>query len=127
MAIDALDLDSRAHFAIEFCVPVSVLIEVAVDAVHPLFHVDIHHMNRHTIALFPMDLLKLFRRRYCGHQIFGRWAFHCFSCMVKQLSCSVFFENGPVNPSMPMEVCKLSVLQFWVEVAHIVKKLWITP
>ena len=41
VAVDALDLDGRADLAVELGVAVDVLDEMAVDAVHPLFEVDV--------------------------------------------------------------------------------------
>ena len=50
MAIDALNLDCRPHLAVELGVAVVVLVEVAVDAVHPFLQMDVHQVHRHVVV-----------------------------------------------------------------------------
>ena len=50
VAVDALDLDGRADFAVKLGVAVHVLNEVAIDAVHALLQVDVKLMNGQTVA-----------------------------------------------------------------------------
>ena len=45
MAVDALDLDGRTHLAVKLGVAVHVLNEMAVDAVHALFQVNVELMD----------------------------------------------------------------------------------
>ncbi len=45
MAIDALNFDGCANFAVEFSVAMDILDEVAVNAMHTFFEVDIEHVN----------------------------------------------------------------------------------
>ena len=46
VAIDAIDFDGIARFSVEFAVAVTVLLEVAVDAVHPFFQMDVLEVHR---------------------------------------------------------------------------------
>ena len=45
VAIDAIDLDRVARFAVQLAVAVTVLLEVAVRAVHALFEMDVLEMD----------------------------------------------------------------------------------
>ena len=51
VAVDALDLDGRANLAVELGVAVGVLDEMAVDAVHSLFEVDVELVDGQAVAL----------------------------------------------------------------------------
>src|SRR5262249_23063119 len=46
VAVGTPDLDRRAHLAVELAGSVRVLLEVAVDAVHALFEMDVLEMHR---------------------------------------------------------------------------------
>ena len=46
MAIHAIDLDGVARLAIEFAVTVTILLEVTVNAVHPLLEMDVFQVYR---------------------------------------------------------------------------------
>ena len=50
VAVDALDLDGRANLAVELGVAVSVLDEMAVDAVHSLFQMNIELVHGQAVA-----------------------------------------------------------------------------
>src|SRR5262249_2074935 len=50
VAVGALNLDRRPHLAVELRVAVHVLDEVAIDAVHPLFEMDVHKVNWNALA-----------------------------------------------------------------------------
>ena len=56
MAIGALDLNRGPNFAIELRVAVIVLQEMAIDAVHSLFQVNVHQVDRHVVASFADHL-----------------------------------------------------------------------
>ena len=45
MAIDAGNFNGTAHFHLQPCVAMHVLHEVAIDAVHALFNMDVHQMH----------------------------------------------------------------------------------
>ena len=64
VAIDALNFNRRAHFAVQFRIAVIILIEMAIDAVHAFFQMDIHQMHRHAVALFAVNFLFRRRRRH---------------------------------------------------------------
>ena len=46
MAVDAIDLDGVPRFAVQFAVPVIILLEMAVGTVHALFKMNILQMHR---------------------------------------------------------------------------------
>ena len=74
----------------------SVLGEVAINAVHPFFKVDVLKMN---------GLAKFFRIVKANNIVF----------VVQQITVPVFFINGPENPSMAMKVCELGVFKSFLK------------
>ena len=68
MAVDALDLDRRSNFTVTLGISVAVLIEVAVDAVHSFFGVDIHHVDRNAVSLFSVYFFEFVGGFHGGHQ-----------------------------------------------------------
>ena len=46
MAINALNLDGGSDFVVKFGIPVTILIEMAVDTMHPFVDVDRRHVYR---------------------------------------------------------------------------------
>ena len=83
MAVDALDFNSCPNLTVEFGITVAILIEVAVDAVHSLFHVDVHHVDWNTVALFAMDLFKLIGWFDGCHEVLCGWLLDLDPLMVE--------------------------------------------
>ena len=96
VTIDAIDFDRVAGFAVELAVAVAVLLEVAVDAVHPFFQMDVFEVHRflELIGIVERDLLVV---------------------LVEQVAFAVVLEDGAEDPAMAVEVGKLRVLQLPVE------------
>ena len=107
VAVGASDFDGGPHFAVEFRIAVIVLIEVAVDAVHPLFQVDVHQVHRHALALLAVLALLIGRRAHGLHQILGRDVGDDLSPVVQQIARAVFFEHRAENPAVAVEVGEL--------------------
>ena len=91
MTVDAVDLYGVPGFSVELAVAVTVLLEVAVDAVHTFFE-----MNVFEVYGFP----EFVRDR--------RTTLACPG--VEQVSLAVVLEDGAENPSVAVEVAELRVL-----------------
>ena len=133
VAVDALDLDGGADLAVKLGVAVHVLDEVAVDAVHSLFEVDVKLMNGQPVALRrggpvkrgllfgrgifgAIPLLELVRASDRGHQGRRRIVGDRLAAVVEQLAVPVFLEDRPKDPAVAMEVGELRVLRLRVQV-----------
>ena len=99
VAIDAIDLDGVARFAVELAVAVAVLLEVAVDAVHALFEMDVLEVHRlpELVGIFERDRLVVF---------------------VEQVALAIVLEDGAEDPAVAVEVGELGVLQLLVELGR---------
>ena len=92
VAIDAIDLDGGARFAVELAVAVAVLLEVAVDAVHALVEVDVLQVD---------GLLELV----------GIVEGDCLVVLVEQVALAVVLEDGAEDPAVAVVVGELRVLE----------------
>ncbi len=99
VAIDAINLDGVARFSVEFAVAVAVLLEVAVDAVHSFFQMDVFEVHRlpELVGIVKRDLLVV---------------------LVEQVAFAIVLEDGAENPAMAVEVGELGVLQLPVELGR---------
>ncbi len=92
MAVDAIDLDRRGHLAVDVAVAVVVLREVAIHALHALFHVD-------------------------GGQVHGLLEFLRIvvadggAVLVEQGAVPVALEDGPEIPAVAVVIGELRVVQ----------------
>ena len=91
MAIDAIDFDGVARLAVEIAVAVTVLLEVAVDAVHSFFQMDV---SRCTAFSNFVGILT------------GNGLVSC----VEQVAFAVALEDGAENPAVAVEIGELRVL-----------------
>src|SRR6266545_262527 len=96
VAVDAVDIDGGARLAVELAVAVAVLLEVAIDAVHPLLEVDVLQVDR------LAELLGVLGRHY-------------LALTVDQVALPVLAEDGPVDPAVAVEVGELRVLELGIE------------
>src|SRR5262249_13758414 len=96
VAIGARDLDGIARLAVELAVAVRILLEVAVNAVHALFEVDV----------FQVDSLGEFL--WIGSR-------NDAAILVEQISLAVALEHRAENPAVAVKVGELGVLQILVE------------
>ena len=127
MAIDALDFDRRTDLAVEFGVPMSILIEVAIDTVHPAFGVDVHEVYRDAVSLLAMDFLKLIGRLHGCHKIRGRRSLELRAGVIEQIPLTVLLEDRAKYPAVAMKVGKLRMLEERIEFADAIEELWIPP
>ncbi len=96
------------HFAIDVAVAVVVLREVAVHAVHALFHVD--RGKVHGLA----ELLRVV-------------VAHLVARGIEQLAVPVALVDGAKIPAVTVIVRELRVMQLRVEVGDAAEKVRITP
>ena len=96
VAVHAVDLDGVARFAIELAVAVAVLREVAVDAMHSFFQMDVLQVHR----------LAEFVRIVEGTIVVF---------LVEQIALAIVFVDGAEDPAVAVEVGELRVLQGLVE------------
>ena len=143
VAVDALDLDGRADLAVELGVAVHVLDEVAVDAVHPLFEVDVELMDGQPVALRlgavegrllfgrgvfgAIPLFQLGRHADRRHQRRGGIVGDRLASVVEQLAVPVFLEDGAEDPAVAMEVGELRVLRLGVQVGDAFQERRVGP
>ena len=99
MTIDAVDLDGVTRLAIELAIAMAVLLEVAVDTVHPFFKMNVLQMH---------SLLELV----------GSVERDRFIAAVEQSAFAIVLEHCAENPSVTMEVGELRVLQLLVELCR---------
>ena len=99
VAIHAIDLDGVTRFSVEFAVAVAVLLEVAVDAVHSLFQMDVFEVHR-----LP-ELVGIVERNR-------------LVILIEQVAFAIVLECCAENPAMAVEVGKLGVLQLAVELGR---------
>ena len=127
MAVDALDFDRCADLTIELGIPVAVLVEVAIDAVHSFFGVDIHQVDWDTVTLFAVDFLEFIRGFHSGHQGRSRGLLDLLAFVVEQVALAILFEHGAEDPAVAVEVGELGVLEEWIQFAHAREELGVPP
>src|SRR5580658_1001921 len=96
MAIHAIDFNGVACFSIQFSVAVAVLLEMAVDAMHSLFQMDVLQVD----GFF--ELLRIVER-------------NLVSLGIEKIAFAVVLEGRPENPSVTVEIGELGVLEVPVE------------
>ncbi len=91
VAIHAIDLNGVARFSVEFAVAVAVLLEVAVDAVHSFFQMDVFEVHGllELVGIVKRDLLVV---------------------LIQQVAFAVVLEHRAENPAVAVEVGELGVL-----------------
>ena len=135
MAIDALDFDGGPHFAIEFAVAVGILHEMAIDAVHAFFEMNVHQVHRRAVAIgrvrllgaLPALLFDVLRHLHRRHQMFGRDVWYKRTLMIEEIALAILLVDRSINPAVAMEVGELRVLQMRIELGDILQKLGVGP
>ena len=138
VAIDTLDFNGGANFAVEFTIAMDVLDKVAVDTVHAFFEVDIEHVYGDVVflgeelcfeladleqelgvRLCPVDLaleiLGDFRDLDGFLAFFGGGVREWFAGMIDGDALTIFSEDCLKHPAMTMEIGELGVFEFGVE------------
>ena len=110
MTVNAVNLDGGARLVVEDAVAVRVLLEVAVNAVHPLLK----------MYVFEVDWDARGRRRGLGRRVVavldrlfelgGRNVFHAFAARVEHVALAVALEDCAEHPAVAVEVCELRAL-----------------
>ena len=134
VAVDALDLDGRANLAVELGVAVGVLDEVAVDAMHPFFEVDVELVHRQAVALRPARsnaaccAAAALRVRYRSFSSAGNATAAMSAAVesladdprrvVEQVAVPVFLEDGAEHPAMAVKIGELRVSCPWIELGE---------
>ena len=110
VAIDAIDFYGIACFSVEFAIAVTVLLEVAVNAVHPFLEMDVLEVHRLS------ELVRIFKRNR-------------LVIFVEQVAFAVVLESRAKNPTMAMKVGKLRVLKLLVELggAGLFQEVYVRP
>ena len=110
VAVNAVNLDCGARLVVEDAVAVRVLLEVAVNAVHPLlkmyvFEVDWKPRGRRrgrvARVVAVLDRLLELGRRHVLHAVAAR---------VEHVALAVALEDGAEHPAVAVEVCELRAL-----------------
>jgi hypothetical protein len=110
VAIDAVDFDGGARFAVDFSVAVIVLRKMAVVALHSFFEMNVREMDgfAEALGIIESDLLAFF---------------------IQPVAFAVVIEDGAEHPAVAVEIGELRGFQFRVEfgAAQIFEKFFIAP
>ena len=98
MAVRAINLDRRPRLAIEHAVAVNVLFEMAINAMHALFEVNVFKVDR---------LVETLRVVECDRLIFP----------VKPNTLAVVLEDRPVEPTVAVEISETGLFHAAGQVA----------
>ena len=137
VAVDAGDFGPRPDFHLQSVVAVHVLDEVAVDAVHPLLHVDVHEVDGVARAARRDLVLGLPRRQGAGHgvveallavklavavgpvdrrgQLRGTRGADGVAGVVAQFADAVLLEDRAEGPAVAVEVGEVLLRQLRVQ------------
>src|SRR5437879_2003120 len=96
MAVDAIDLDSRARFTVELAITVAILLEVAIHAVHPFFEMNVAKMDGFLEAIRIFEANRLVFR-------------------IEPRPLAIVLVDGAIHPPMTVEVRELRLSQFGIE------------
>src|ERR671912_283069 len=99
MAVDAINLDRVSRLAVELAVAVIVLVEMAIDALHPTLEVDVLEVNGFS------ELLRVIVR---NNLVVG----------VEELAFAIALVHGAENPAMAVEIGELRVIELRVELGR---------
>ena len=147
MAIDAGNFNGTAHFHLQPCVAMHVLHEVAIDAVHAFFNMDVHQMHGQAgafVGVFGIAFLARFCEvgvvRFFGMtdlqvahhldstlEVRSRDIGNRVAVVVDHVSFVIAAENGSENPAVAVEVGELSLTHLAVEIGEIGKELGVRP
>ena len=119
VAVDALDLDGGTHLAVQLGVAVRVLDEMAIDAVHALFQVNVEQVDRHSSRRFrgllgrvgAGTLLDFLGILMAASMVSGVDLADHVARVVEEIALAVLFEHGAEDPAVAVEIGELGVLQ----------------
>jgi len=110
MAIHAIHFNSVACFSVQFSVAVTVLFKMAVNAVHPLFQMNIFQMNS------LLEFVRIIERDWVA-------------IFIQKNTFAIVLESSPENPAVTVEVCELRVLEVLIEFRspRLLQEIYIRP
>ena len=112
VAVDTVHLDGVANFAVEIAVTVVVLLEMAIDAVHSFFQVNVLQVNG------LGQLVRIIRRDF-------------IVICIEKISVAIFLEDSAEEPAVALKLRKLHRVEppfhFLVEVGGLLKKFRVAP
>ena len=121
MAVDALDFHGGPDFLVKLGVAVAVLDEMAIDAVHAFFEMDIEQVHRNAVGFFherivvPLatvvlqELLDLLGHAHGGLELFGGDVLDYVARVIEQMALAVLLVDGAENPAVAVEIGELGV------------------
>ena len=124
-----------------------ILNKMAIDAMHTFFDMDIDKVHGDArsfmgfkvfhfsgadrffsrVGRFLETAVKFFDNVDAFFHVRRRKVFDWVAIIINQVSFLISAENSPKDPTMTMEVAKLAMLGFGIEVGHIVKEIRIGP
>ena len=110
VAIDAIQFDGRARLAVELSIAVIVLLEMAIDALHSFFEMDVLQVNGFVEFLWIVGSDDLI-------------------VCVEQIALAVPLEHGAEHPAVAVKIGELRFVQLRVEfrTARLCQKFRIGP
>ena len=97
MTIDALDLNRRSWFIVEIAIPVHILTDMAVSAMHA--GPGVHVIEMYTL-LEPLGIV-------CGNAL---------STLIQHIALKVCAVHDAKDPDVTMEITELRALRFGIDV-----------
>ena len=113
VTILTVDLDGRRDLAVYVSIPMAVLGEVTVGAVHADIEVYRRHQHR-----FVLVTLCKFLWVVVGYDIAIR---------IKQSPLAIPFEDRPEIPAVTVIVRELCVVQLWIQIGDVTQEIEIGP
>ena len=124
-----------------------ILNEMAIDAMHAFFDMDIDKVHGDARAFMSFKVfdfsgadgffsrvgrffettMQFFDDVDAFFHVRRRKIFDWVAIVINQVSFLISAENSPEDPTMTMEVAKLAMFGFGVEVGHIIKEIRIGP
>ncbi len=127
MTIDATNFDGGAHLAVQLGVAMGVLTEMAVGAVHSLFHMHIHKVDGRMLTTLADPLLLAGRRVHGTHELCVFHLLERLALVVQQVALAIFLVDGSEYPPVAMKIRKLRVPQMRVQIGDVGQKLGVRP
>ena len=124
-----------------------ILNKMAIDAMHTFFDMDIDKVHRDASAFMGFEVfhfggadrffsrvgrfletaMQFFDNVDAFFHVGRRKVFDWVAIVIKNVAFLIPTENSPEYPTMTMEVAKLAMFGFGVEVGHIVKEIGVGP
>ena len=123
MAILAPDLDRILHLAIDKAVAVAVLREMAIGALHPLFGVNVHQMDRLAGIDPDGDELAL----ALAAEFLGIVGPDDLALGIEQIARAIALEHRAEIPAVAVVIGELRVLRPGVQIIDVAQEIRVRP